>query len=187
MAILQCYIKTESFARGSFYIYNLQKQKGRLRIDVEITNEPCDSRCGINSVYRNQEGNKFINLKIVVKNNHNLPLDITFFFLGVPKLQWFDGPVWLLEKLSAINNIPLPNKHETETLSPGQKTDKLNISGFNIANILQNKGLSGNINVMVGVCDEKKNIYYSRPFQIEIQEWMRDKGNFIIGSFENWE
>jgi hypothetical protein len=168
----------------AFFIYNLQKQKGRLLIDVKVTNEIDDSHPS-NCVYMNQNGIRSISLKIVVKNNHRLPVDIAFFFLGVPKIKWFFSPVWLLEKLSMINYFPLPVKHKTVTLMQGEESNNVNISGFNVAETLQKEGLLGNINVMVVVCDEKKNIYYSRLFPINMQEWMMDKGNFLMGFFEN--
>jgi hypothetical protein len=56
-----------------------------LLIDIEITNKQYDSRPGLHEVFTNQNGDRAINLKIKIKNNYKLPMNIGFYFIGVPK------------------------------------------------------------------------------------------------------
>ena len=62
--------------------------------------------------------------------------------------------------------------HETEV-----------IPGLAVARALKQRGYSGQQVVMLGVFDENKNSYYSASFKLEVESWLNDRGNFLMGFF----
>lgn len=169
---------------ATFYVYFRQKQKGELEVKTEIKKEPFNPNSSENSnwVFTNSDGDRAINITIKVKSHHDKPLEIGPYILGVPKFQKLTSLNFVLPNWPKVDNIPLAKKKESIDLLPGEEAKEIYDTGYNIAQILNEKGYSGDLFIMFGVFDENKNAYYSEIIPMNIDEWERDKGQFIFGT-----
>jgi hypothetical protein len=164
----------------TFFIYYLQKQRGRFKVSLNIEIEPFSKRN--EGIYQNSEATKKISINTKVKSNHSRPIFIDSFFLAIPAFQWFYKPhlisiYWPFKTFITIEfgNLELPHK-----LEPTGEISKQFITGLKVANNLSEHGFKNNVNVLIGFFDDNKNPYYSDPFLVEIEEWKKDSGRLLV-------
>lgn len=169
----------------TFYFGLLQRRRGRVRVEALITTKPFNPAQEQDVIYSNSQADKAIELRVHVRSRHKSPVQIESFVVTVPKFIQSTTPAFLVANWPAVDNIPLDQRGSSlpATLPPGEQLPEVFMPGLAIARALEHRGYSGRQVAMLGIFDENRNRYCSKPFELEVESWLNDRGDFLMGFF----
>jgi len=131
-------------------------------------------------VMKNNNGDRTIGVSILIQSNYRLPIKVNSFVIAIPRIQ--DAANFTRLFSSMVDNVPLEVRRPKlpTDLLPGEMIKDVQITGRKIALALENRGYNNSLKAMIGIFDENKNIYYSNTFEINVPEWLKDRGNVIM-------
>lgn len=66
------------------------------------------------------------------------------------------------------------------SLPPGEELGEAYLPGRPVAKTLEQRGYGGRQIIMLGMIDENKNVYYSRPIELVVEDWLQDRGYWLV-------
>jgi len=163
-------------------VYHWQKNRAKLNINIDLNESEIDPKNPKypNAVYVNNKASRAIDITIKVNNQNNVPVNVGPYVIGVPKIQFLQRISFFSKFWPNAINIPISKKDFEQRLMPREKPKEYYETGFEVARILREEGYSGKLYILFGLIDENKNNYYSEPFQIDIDEWEKSRGQWLM-------
>lgn len=158
-----------------------QRKRSKVTVDASFTIEDYDPRTS-GFVTMNSDAKKSIDVSVLLTNNGNLPVSFTDYVVGYPTnlISKFVPPIARL--FGWVNHLPVRSStRKRPRLQPKTRSQEIHFNGLDIAKPVGDSGQSEVAYVLLGVVDEHKNVYYSKPLRIELSVWLTDRGQWLAG------
>lgn len=169
---------------ATFYIAYIQKQRGRVRITIEIEQKLNDLNSSSHkhgyTSYENNNGDRTISVSILIQSNYTKPIKVNSFVIAIPRIQSTANFARMFSYM--IDNVPLKVKRPKlpVDLLSGEKINQIQLTGREVALALENRGYNNLLKAMIGIFDENRNLYCSKIIEIPIDEWLKDRGKAVM-------
>lgn len=163
-------------------VYHWQKNKAKLMINIGLNESELNPKNPKypDAIFVNNKANRAIDNRIKVNNQNNVPVNVGPYIIGVPKIQFLQRISFFSRIWPNAINLPISKKNFEQRLMPREKPKIYYKTGFDVARILREEGYRGKLYILFGLIDENKNNYYSEPFQIDIDEWEKSRGQYLM-------
>ena len=168
---------------ATFYVAYKQKKKGRIQVVADVQEKHVDPHSDRDFLYMNSDAEWEVNITLKVKSKYRLPVRIGSFILSVPNGLPLWAPKLIVKNWPFSRNVQLKSRGYKlpAQLPPGDILKEIYLTGLEVANNLKERGYSGTLTFLIGVIDENNNIYLSNPVNADLDKWLKERGQFIMG------